>query len=417
MKNKIIEIGKNLLIVLLMCGVILLSVLCIPTTSLVNIPWLSRLLQPLAPLFGISEAELTYVAQAEPVPDAAQPIAISINNDVGRYTAMWDFASLDDTFSAFSPVLAQSINAAGNFYQVSEQQVQAALSGQSVYFRYGSALPADAIASWLDSELHAAVEDVYGCILAAQDGTISLYFLGETSYASQTDLPDQLLMPLLQAYLPDGSAFAFEADQPLTPLSLLPGSTPSTPVFQFFNPCDSRFINSLATALGFNPYAETRYIDDHGTDCFSETNSSLEITSSGHLLLQSEGTRFAASGTDTEVLVAAARRIMDTIYGDVSSEGRLYLSGVTKAADATVCEFEYVLGGVAVKLSEPAASVRFTGSAVTEVSAQLYAFSATGKTQYPLPVPQAIRVLEDGAPLELAFFPSADGTMTAGWIQ
>ena len=77
MKTRFKEIGKNILIVLLICSLLLLTLIAMPTRSVSAIPWLSQLLQPMGPLLGLPEAELTYVAQAEPVPNAAQPTVAS----------------------------------------------------------------------------------------------------------------------------------------------------------------------------------------------------------------------------------------------------------------------------------------------------------------------------------------------------
>ena len=80
MKHRLAETGKNILIVLLSCSLILLTLAVLPSQWIHSTPGLSQLLQPVAPLLGLPEAELTYVAEAAPMPDAARPIAISIKN-------------------------------------------------------------------------------------------------------------------------------------------------------------------------------------------------------------------------------------------------------------------------------------------------------------------------------------------------
>jgi len=415
-RDKLIETGKNILIVLLICTLLLLMVLALPTHSVSGMPWLSRLLQPMAPLLGMTEAELTYVEQAAPMPDGAQPLVISVRGE-GRYTAMWDDAALDEAFALFSPVLGQAIDASQNFMQVTDTQVHTALSGPSVLLRYSSALPASLLASWFDSTLDAAVEDVDTFILAAQDDALTLYLLGSTKYAANTRLTDRLLLPLLENYTQDGSAFAYEQQSDLAPLSILPESTPTVAAYYYSTPSDSRYINALATSLGFNPYAETRYTDDHGTACFNETNASLQIRTDGTVLYQSESSRFTAAAGGLAELTETARRWTDAVLENISGDGRLYLSAVAQSGDVTVCEFEYVLDGLTVQLPDAAARVTFSGNSVTEATIHPYAFSATGKILYPLPLAQACAILPAGAQLELAYHLSADGTLTAGWIQ
>lgn len=411
------ETFKNILIILLSCSLLLLSSAALPTQSIQNIPWLSRLVQPIAPLFGLTEAELTHVEEAAAVTDAAQPIAISINHDDGRYTAMWDFSTLDTVFDTFSPLLAQALSHSESFMAVSQLQVQSALSKNSVYFRYADLLPADLLASWLDADLLAAVPDTDTCILSAEDGTVRLYMLGKQNYAAKTDLSADSLVSLVQSFEPDGSRFAFETDYDLAALSLLPGDRPAVPAFSAANPCDSRYINALATELGFNPYAETRYTDDQGTTHFSETNASLEVSSGGLIRLRTEGSRYTADSSRPEVLAEMARQLTARFLDSVPGEGRLYLSSFVQEGEATICSFDYLVCGIPVELNSAAAKVYFAGNTVTEVSLQLYAFSGTGKTLYPLPIDQAAAVLPGGSPLELAYCIGTDLTLSAGWLR
>ena len=209
MKHRIIEICKNILIVLLVGSLLLLTIAAIPTQSIRSVTWLSRLLQPFAPLMGWNEAELTYVAEAYPVTDAARPIAISIMNDAGRYTAMWDFDRLDAELETFSSYLGQAMDNAKSFHEVSDSQIQAALRTHSVYFAYGAPQQTAVLASWYDSSLSSAIGSVDGCILAVEENTLSLYLLGETSYAASTSISADSLLSILADYEPDGSSFAF----------------------------------------------------------------------------------------------------------------------------------------------------------------------------------------------------------------
>ena len=60
--RRLIELLKSILIVLLLCSLVLLTVAAVPTHTLREIPWLASLLQPIAPLLGLPQAELAYVA-------------------------------------------------------------------------------------------------------------------------------------------------------------------------------------------------------------------------------------------------------------------------------------------------------------------------------------------------------------------
>ena len=74
--------------------------------------------------------------------------------------------------------------------------------------------------------------------------------------------------------MPDGSFFAFEdssgAYKQAAALSLI---TPQTALVDAIaaNPCEARFVASLASSLGFNHYGDAKYIDPAGTTSFTET--------------------------------------------------------------------------------------------------------------------------------------------------
>jgi len=415
MKDKIIEIGKNILIVLLLGSLLLLTIAAIPTHSVQSVPWLSKLLQPIAPVFGWNEAELTYVAEAVSASEAAKPIAISVMNSAGRSTAMWDFSQLDSALDRFSPFVTQAMNSGKNYRQVTNSQVQAALQGRSIYLHYGAPQHPSVLADWFGSRLNTDIGAIDGLILSSEDSKIVLYLLGSTFYATSTELSSAELLSVLTPYEPDGSAFAFETPYTLAPLSLLPGSRPAVPAVTLSTSTGSRSLEELATALGFNPYGESRYTDDLGTVSFSENDSSLEVTTDGKITYEAKSGRFSAENLHPESLARTAQLFLETVCGNTKGEGRLYLTSLTQSVDSTVCRFDYYVSGVPVVSAEAPVLVTFTGTSITQAQVQLYSFTATGKTIYPLPVAQAAALLDEGHALELSYCIHTDGTLSAGW--
>ena len=151
-KRRLWELGKDVLILLLLCSLLLLSAAALPSDTIRENHLLSRLLQPFAPILGLPQAELTYVETALPIMDAAQPVMISVQNSAGRGTAIWDFDALDTAFETFGGLLGQALDTAGAFEPATDAQVQAALSGRSVCFRYSCTLPASLLAAWLGAQ-------------------------------------------------------------------------------------------------------------------------------------------------------------------------------------------------------------------------------------------------------------------------
>ena len=58
MARKILEIFKDVLIVVLALAIVVLTLLALPARTITSTPWLAAILRPVAPLFGLSQSEL-----------------------------------------------------------------------------------------------------------------------------------------------------------------------------------------------------------------------------------------------------------------------------------------------------------------------------------------------------------------------
>lgn len=419
MGHRILEIGKTILIVVLVCTLLLLFAASIPAETVRENHWLSQLLQPFAGLLGQPQAELTYVETALPVLDAAQPVVISVCNSAGRSTAMWDFAALDAAFETYGGLLGQALDTASVPEQVPQAQARQALTGTGVYFRYGWALPGTLLASWLGARPAVELPDADVYLLAAEKDGVALYLLGDGSWRAGTDLSAQTLETLLEQVYPDGSRLALEADSHLDPLTILPPDNPAAAEVTASTPVDARYIESLANELGFNPYSETRFTDSDGVTYLNEGSSTLEISTAGALLLTCDGTgRFAAPVGNVPEQVELGRQLVELAAGSLPDTCRLYLSGLEQNGTETVCTFDYLISGMPVILpGRSAAVLTFSEVGLTRMEMQVYAFGETGTVLYPLPVAQAMAVLPKGAELALQYGIGADQSVTMGWRQ
>ncbi len=418
MKKTLLEAGKSLAIVLLFCSLLLLTMAAMPVDMIRSTPWLSNLLQPLAPILGLQSAELIYVADGQTVLDAAQPLAISVRNNSGRFSALWDPDGLDAAYETLGGMLGQALDTSEAFEAVTDEQVITALSRPSLCFDYGFSLPAQVLGSWLKADLEgAAAGQRY--ILAVENDKVVLYLSGDPSYRAETAVNGAALVELLNQYKPDGSQFAFETDSHLADLALIPGFDPVMEAAVSTSPCDNRYIETVATAYGFNPYEANRYTDSAGVTYFSETNCSLQIASSGEILLTSDSPdRFQAEGTSLAALVESARSLIHLAVGDILGDARLYLSGVTEVSGKTTVTFDYVLNGIAVSCGgKPAAAVVFEGGAVTSMELLATVFSETGEPLKILPADQVSAIIPNGGDLVLQYHRSGLGALTAGWAK
>ena len=112
--RRLLEIGKEILIVFLVLVNVTLAIMCLPTKTLTQTKWLASALRPFAGLFGLNEAELTYTAPAtgSAFIGAAQPIAVTLSTEAGRQSAQYDFAALDTLYGQYGGLLAQALESA-----------------------------------------------------------------------------------------------------------------------------------------------------------------------------------------------------------------------------------------------------------------------------------------------------------------
>lgn len=415
MKRKLIETGKNILIIVLLCIMILLMVASLPTAQIRQTPWLSKVLQPLAPVLGLPETELAYVETALPVMDAAAPVTISVNNPAGRCTAMWDAEEIDRTFENLGGVLAQALDTASDAQVAELHQLTRALTGTNVCFSYLGSLPADLLAAWLDARPVEPVQmEVSSLVLASEDGETALYLVGKRILRAKTEVSVEELESLLTEYVPDGSKLACETQMELSPLSVLPGSARLIRTVGRTVPLSKSLLQRIASDLGFNPYGDAGYTDADGDTYYTEIGSALHITASGLLTLSSaSGQRFVASDSQPGTLAEEARRLVELTVGDTLGDARVYLTNINTQENKTVLEFAYVIGGIAVEGA--GARVTFTGTAVTELQLQLATYTVRSLTMHFLPAQQAAAILPDDAELRLIYSDDGTNQLSAGW--
>lgn len=417
MNRSWLEMGKNLLIAILILTLVLLFAASIPTDVVRSTPWLSTVLQPFGPILGLPAAELSYVDGTQSVQTAAQPLTISIRNLSGRYTAQWDFAALDTAYETLGGLLGQALDTAEPFSEVRQFQLTEALKQPSVSFHYGFDLPTALVSSWLDAGTHGDSSGYSLFVLALEQEQVWLYLSGSQCRKALTQVDADEFSALLEQFQADGSQFAFESNSHLADLSILPAAVPRLVVAETEALTSTRYVDALANDLGFNPYDAGRYTDSSGVTHFSESGGSLQIAADGTIDFSASTARITASGSSLETLVETARSLLDLAVDTSGSSARLYLSGLTRTEDQTTCTFDYVLRGVPVRWSDgPAATVVFSGQTVTKLTLRAVTFTFTDQTQHLLPPVQTAAILPKGGQLELQYHVSGTD-VTAGWVK
>ncbi len=422
MKHRLLEIGKDLLIVLLVLVNLVLAIMCLPRKTLTETKWLAGALRPFAGLFGLNEAELTYTlpSSGNTITGAAQPILISLNTEAGRQSAQYSFDALDELYSQYGSLLAQALESGAALQSSTRAAFNRALLGQSAVFCYPGAVSPEVVGAWLNVRAPSGAAAQWYLLAAEPDG-IALYLLGEDCQVLHTGLSSDALTQQLQTVIPDGSSFALEMDgapyAALDPLSLVSASSAAVHDAAGSNPCDARFISTLATKIGINPYGDARFVDNDGTTSFTETGLSLRVSAQGNILLQiqQEDARFQSASASASDRIEAARSLLSELTGGQYGEARAYLQSYTEQDGEAVCTFGYYLSGIAVQAQEGGIEIRFSGRQITRASVLCRSYSQQTQTAALLPAAQAAACLPKGGTLRLLYAEDASGQLHAGW--
>ena len=419
--RRLLEIGKDVLIVFLVLVNVTLAIMCLPTKTLTQTKWLAGALRPFAGLFGLNEAELTYTAPAtgSAFIGAAQPIAVTLSTEAGRQSAQYDFTALDTLYGQYGGLLAQALESAEAPLACPEAEFYNALRAPGAAFCFPGNISPAVLGAWLNVRAPEGVEARW-YLLALSGETVQLYLLGDGCYRAQTALSAETLAAELSAAVPDGSFFAFESDgapyRALDPLSLISASSAAVCTGLGTNPCDARFISALATRIGINPYGDARFVGSDGTTSFTETGLRLRVSALGKIELQilQADDRFQSASADARDRIEAARSLLSSLTGGSYGEARVYLQSYAEDGQSAVCTFGYYLSGIEVA-PRGAIEIRFDGTQITNASVLYRSYTGTSAPTPLLPAAQAAACLPKGGTLRLLYAETAGGELAAGW--
>ena len=389
--RRLLEIGKDILIVFLVLVNVTLAIMCLPTKTLTQTKWLASALRPFAGLFGLNEAELTYTAPAtgSAFIGAAQPIAVTLSTEAGRQSAQYDFAALDTLYGQYGGLLAQALESAETPQACTESAFYAALRGPSAAFCFPGTISPAVLGAWLNVRAPEGA-DAQWYLLALNGETVELYLLGGSCCRAQTALSAETLAAELSAAVCTGLGT---------------------------NPCDARFISALATQIGINPYGDARFVGNDGTTSFTETGLHLRVSAQGRIdlqILQSDD-RFQSASADALGRIEAARSLLSRLTGDSYGEARVYLQSYSEDGQSAVCTFGYYLSGIEIAPRGGGIEIRFDGTQITRASVLYRSYTATSTPAALLPAAQAAACLPKGETLRLLYAEGTGGELTAGW--
>lgn len=410
MKQKTINIAKNIALVLLTLLMAALTVLIwFRSLSWEDIPVDSRIGQfYMRVAYGSASV---FALRTEETP-AAYPIEIAVRAGDQMVGVQNDETGVDALYEQFREDIEQALSIKNVVLEEgSEEAFLEALAGDCIYFRYPNALPAGLLLQWLGGNETASLDLSISAFLISSEGKVWVrndrnelryYVKSVDSSGWQEKIKDSVFQKC---------SFALQK-QDLLPETLLfetrrqaySAMDISTPAY-----LENNGINSLQTVLEAFAYsASTGNYMDGNTRIFVNNNSTLRVSSDGTIRFHAtslEGGIEAyreneASPEGEQILrIAAAQSVLEQIQKSYTTEGTFYLYSVyhDAATDRYQLQFRYLCNGVPV-MGDAGRCAVFEFKENTMVSAEITVrtFAANEQLVYLVPCAQLLQMANDG---------------------
>lgn len=425
---RLLELGKDVLIVLLACSAVWLTTRVQRTGSLGD-------------LLADTPQEGQGQTQAPGQMEMVRPVRMAAVGRSGettiRYGAQYDQQSTDALFQQVANLLVEALSDGGEMSPVGQWEWRTALtSPPSLYFDLMEGVPLSVLTGWLTGESTGGEVFVRRLALAASRGQVFLYYQDEESgqfYAGPVDVISVSRLESAVSGLSDnGACFAFEKEgySLLSPYTLLMPGTPQPAVYQVYNPLSrEEGLNSLLEALDFPASSSYTYQGTDGELVVRNGYDTLRVSAQGTVryhTTEGEISRYPVAsdtgGTGCYEAVEACRVLVSETLGTQCGAARLVLTHVERITGGWAVEFGYCLDGAAVQVYEEGCAARFLvqNGQIAEITLQARSYEETAESGLVLPRLQAMAAMEaaglEGRELLLGYQDSGGGTVTAGWI-
>ena len=395
-KRRMIEWGKNVLIVLLtLSAVALLS-----TTPLVQDSGLATLFRSGRAAGSISEVSTQ--------PGMVLPARLAVYRDGERYGLQYDDTLMEELFAAFGPLLGEALSGAGEPASVTEPGWRERLCRPGAYFDFSGAVPLSALARWLgggECTLEGGARRVALC--AGEDDQVVLCWQDAGNggfYTCYTPLSRALhLEPALEAVSPNGAYFAFEdagLAKLLDPFTLITEGEGTGAQYTVTAPLTTAAgMEALLDALSFN---SKNHAPGSSGEVYLDGTDRLVVQDGGTVTYRAvQGGKYPMESRNGVVSAGQAadgvRALAERALGPLCGDARLYLLSVEEYGDGWRVRFGYRLGGCAVYLDGEGWAAEFIvqGGHITDFTLRVRSYAADGSSVLLLPVDRAAVLLPD----------------------
>lgn len=416
-KQKLIEWGKTLLIIVLAISAIGLSGLWGLTDYLfANNP----------PANGSGDAGETVQTKAG---RAAQPLSIMITTaDNAHHGVKYNGEALDEAFLWFTASVGEALGSSGEPQEVTAGQWERALHGSGVFFDYLYEQSISSLARWLGVEISSDVilHTSRRFCLAIENDSVALYYIRAVdgkAYRCETALNSQRFYERMTEYVPNGAMFVFESGEQYDTLESYYTILPELATLNNLvasNPLQTSEGSQLLSIFGMNNYVATHYLEADGTNVYVEGEKSLRLSVNGSLLYNS------LDSEDNNKLLVGTSDVIDIAYSLATSiveleSGNLQMSHISydQNTDKYIVKFEYVCDGVVVCYGGRSSAMEIMINGAGElVRADILCRNYTAQEEItPMPERQALAVITElggGEPM-LAYTDDGEN-VELGWV-
>lgn len=420
-RQRLIELGKDVLIVLLFLSAAMMAVKTPMLASLGG--WMAK-------------PEENIIFEQLHSSEAAVPYQLAVRNSWGLYAVGYDQKLVEEGWAQLTGLLGQALSTAESREKIDDSRWRELLESSGVYCVFQGRIPLDVLGSWLGGEGGPEGEgselllawDGHGVWLAWRDG--------EQCWAAETKVSwSQQLSPLLRGFNPNGAAFAYtlaESDPlygQLDPYVLVQLNTFQPRLYSGSSPdlvSNQELLTQFLDVMGFESGGGTAYETSEGL-VISERGDRLRVGDDGHVRYHAvDESRYLVPSveerpTDQEAALAAWK-LVNQATSLWKGEGRLILTGLVQDGEDRVITFHSRLDGIPVVMGGTgwAAQFRVSGREITNFTIHLRTYTNQEET---IPVPRerlaaaALPSLErEGGRLMLRYLDGHKTSVRAGWV-
>lgn len=418
-KKTVVELGKDVLIVLLTCSALWLAS---RGRVVVQVPDETGQFRP---------TESQTVEKMETV----RPLRLVANGvggtSSGRCLLGYGTENSDTVFQQASVLLTEALAAAGKGEEISRRDWEEALTDRpSLYFDFQGEIPVELVSDQHPENL----PTIRRLVLSQGESGMELCLRDEegTYYSYQAGTVNPVrLEELLASLVGDGTFYAFESawGGHMDPDTLLHTEPPTPMEYLVSNPVagGQEMLEELMGVLGFS-VSTSNFYTSGGEQVARNGNNMLRLSDRGTLHYEADmegSSHFSLQSArnleqDLTQYVNSSRRIINAVMTGRIGQARLYLDKIEGKKDGTLITFSYSLDGIPVRLKEgPAASFLFRGEHMVEFDLCLRNYAPGEKMGLVMPPRQAAAALEslelEERELMLVYRDSGAETVTADW--